>query len=301
MESAEQRVRDFYGFAFPDDFFRFREFMARLPTGILGKACDMYPSYPFDLADGKPPANYPDRPHWAGRYYNDLPEFITLFEGTTDGLHYGYFFDSPGELPPIVVNYWHSDAFQHAINGDTLFEATRWFVEKVESDYETDDDPGEVDERQELLAVIRTELAAYWGADREEIGTEYVRAFDGSSWRKPAAKTWDDLGIVVKRRQYKKLSTDPFTGPFNGYRVNPQRPQIEELAAEAMGLLRAGFPGAALKLGRDLWLWAGEFPECYALLDEAYTALGREPLHRLLVVAREWRQRCDGQRRQRPS
>jgi hypothetical protein len=204
-----------------------------------------------------------------------------------------------------VVYYWHSDAFEHAIGGDTLFEATRWLVEKVESDFQTDEDPGEVDERQERLeqlALIRTELAAYWGADREETGTEYVRAFDGSSWRKPAAKTWDGLGIVVKRGQYKKLSTDPFTASqANGYRVNPQRPQIEELAAEAMGLLRAGFPGAALKLGRDLWLWAGEFPECYALLDEAYSALGREPLNRLLAVAREWRQHCDGQRQQGPT
>jgi hypothetical protein len=147
------------------------------------------------------------------------------------------------------------------------------------------------------LAVIRTELAEYWGADREQTGQEYLDAFHESSWRKPAAKTWDGLGIVVQRGEYKKLSADPFTG----YQVHPQRPRIEELAAEAMRLLRAGRPGAALKLGRDLWVWAGEFPECYALLGEAYSALGREPLHRLLSVAREWRQHCEDQRQQRPA
>ena len=293
MESAEHRIRNFYGFAFPDEFFQFREFMSRLPPGILGDACDMHPSFPFEVAEGKPPAEYPDRPHWEGRYYHDLPEFVTLFTGTTDGLHYGYFFDAPSELPPVVTNYWHSDTFQHTIDGDTLFEATRRQVEKAESDYlEMADDTSEADycrERLEQVAVVRERLSACWGADREQTGEEYLSKFHGSSWRKPAAITWDGLGIIVPSGSYTKLSTDP----WSEYQANPQRPQVEELTAEAIQALHDGRPGAALQLGRNLWVWAREFPECYALLEAAYSALHREPLRRQMAEARSWREHCD--------
>jgi hypothetical protein len=297
MSKSEQRVRDFYGFAFPDNFFRFRDFMGRLPPGILGDTCDMHPAFPFDVAEGRQPQDYPEHPLWEDRYYHDLPEFITLFNGTTDGLHYGYVFDAPGELPQVVAHYWHSDTFQHTIDGDTLFEATRWYVEKAESDFlDMTEDPSEADdcrERLEQVAVVRAELSAFWGAERQQTGEEYLNEFHGSSWRKPVAQTWDALGILVPPAQYKKLAADPFAG----YQVDPQRPQIDELASEAMQSLRAGHPGAALKLGRDLWVWAREFPECYALLDAAYTELGREPLRQLLAAARDWRQYCEGRRK----
>jgi hypothetical protein len=253
----------------------------------------MHPAFPFDVADGKPPANYPNHPHWEGRYYHDLPEFVTLFNGTTDGLHYGYFFDAPGELPPVVALYWHSDSFQHTISGDTLFEATRRLVENAGRDYlEYADEPDEADscrERLEQVAVLRVQLSSLWGADREETGKEYLRKFYGSSWRKPVAETWDGLGIIVPPVAYVKLSADPWTG----YQADPKRPQIEQLAAEAMEALRSGYPGAALQLGRNLWVWASEFPECYSLLDAAYSALGRRPLRLLMAEARGWRESCD--------
>jgi hypothetical protein len=27
-----------------------------------------------------------------------------------------YVFDAPGELPPVVSHYWHSDTFEHSID-----------------------------------------------------------------------------------------------------------------------------------------------------------------------------------------
>ena len=54
MSTPEQRIRDFYGFDFPEDFFRFREFVAELKKGLLADATDMHPAQPFDVADGKP-------------------------------------------------------------------------------------------------------------------------------------------------------------------------------------------------------------------------------------------------------
>lgn len=299
MLTAEHRIRDFYGFAFPDDFFRFREFLGRLPAGVLGAACDMHPAFPFDVADGKPAANYPARPHWEDRYYHDLPEFVTLFTGTTDGLHHGYVFDAPGELPPVVAHYFHSDTFQHAIDGDTLFEATRWHVEKAESDLlqMIDDDPGEEGHyrgKLKQVATVRAALSEHWGADREETGDNYLDEYDAAASRKPVAETWDGLGIVVPRAKHAKLSSDPWT--THSGKVVLTRPQVETLTAEAMAALERGRPGAALKLGRDLWVWAREYPECYVLLDAAYSALGREPLRRLMAEARRWREHCDSQR-----
>ena len=35
-KTPEQRVRDFYEFDFPDDFFAFREFLAELPAWFFG-------------------------------------------------------------------------------------------------------------------------------------------------------------------------------------------------------------------------------------------------------------------------
>ncbi len=297
--TPEQRVRDFYGFAFPNDFFHFREFMAELPRGVLADVCDMHPAFPFEVAAGRRAKDHPDHPHWEDRYYHDLPEFVTLFTGTTDGLHYGYFFDAPGEHPPVAVHYWHSDTFQHGLDGDTLFEATRQHIEKAESDYlDMAAEPGEVvtaRKRLKRVAKLREQLSAYWGADRAETENEYMDKYGGSTWRKPIARTWDALGIIVPRGKYRKLTADPFAG----YQVKPQRSEIEPLAAEAMLLLHAGCPGAALKLGRDLWVWADKFPECYELLDAAYAALGREPLRRLMSEARDFRTHCDERRRSR--
>jgi len=294
MATPEQHIIEHYGFAFPDDFFRFQDFFSRLPAGILSEACDLNLAFPFDVAAGQSPRDHPENPLWEDRCYHDLPEFVTLFTGTTDGLHWGYFFDAPGEHPPVVVHYWHSDTFEHAFDGDNVFEAVRYQVEVSERDYREmlDDDPGEAayyHQRLDQLAVIRAELVACWDAERPETADEYLDKYGSSVWRKPTAATWSQLGIVVPAGHYQRLSADPFAG----HQADRQRPQIEALTAEAMTLLKAGQPGAALKLGHDLWIWAKDFPECYALLDAAYGALGREPLRRLLAEARTFREWCD--------
>jgi len=302
--SPETRVRDFYGFPFPDDFFRFREFLSALPRGILGRVCDMHPAFPFAIAAGRSARHHPEHPHWEDHYYRDLPEFVTLFTGTMDGLHWGYVFDAPGELPPGVAHYYHSDTFEHTPDGASIFEAVRLRVEEVERDFlemiEADPD-GTAHERRTLrqVAKIRERLSKYWGADRKETGEEYLDEHDwGDDGRACVAETWDDLGIVVPEGKYRKLKPDPFDRSAGG-EVKPKRRQIKQLAAEAMQLLEKGYPGAALKLGRDLWVWASDFPEAYSLLDAAYTALGRETLRPRMAEAQAFRAHCDGPRRTR--
>ena len=131
MATPEERIREFYGFDFPAAFFRFREFLAELPAGLPGDSLDLNPAFPFDVADGKSAKDYPEHPHWEDRYYNDLPEFVTLFGGGPDGLHRGYFFDAPGELEPVVASFYNSATFDHTITGDHIFEAVRNIVEEA--------------------------------------------------------------------------------------------------------------------------------------------------------------------------
>jgi hypothetical protein len=298
VSTPEQRIHDFYGFAFPDDFFRFREFLQELPAGVLSEVCDMNVAFPFSVALGELPHDYPEHPLWEDRYYHDLPEFVTLFTGTVDGLHWGYFFDAPGQYPPVVVHYWHSDTFQHAFDGDNVFEAVRNQVELNEEDYRemVDDSKEDADyyrKQLEQLAIVRDALAQFQKVGRLPVGNDRAKEFGRSAWRKPVVATWSDLGVVVPAKQYRQLSGDPLKNSATGYRVEPRRSKIEALSAEALRLLEEGFPGAALKLGHDLWVWANDFPECYALLEAAYNALGRKPLQKLLAEARAYREWCD--------
>jgi hypothetical protein len=297
--SAEKRIRDLYGFAFPDDFFRTHELLESLPEGLLASACEQRPAYPWAVAAGRPPREYPNRPIWEDRYYHDLPEFITLFYGGADGLHWGYFFDAPGELPPVVTYYWHTDTFDHVLAGDTVFEAIRWGLETSESDFREYQDEGEDDYTEELGHVeqVRKRLNDYWGEDRPETGADYLEAYGGSDWREPSADTWSRLGVVVPQGKYQPLKADLFS---EGKGKRRTRRLIEGSISEARELLRGGYPGAALKLGHDLWAWGGaDYPESYELLDAAYQALGREALRRLLGEARAFREHCDRERKGR--
>lgn len=289
MSTPEQRIRAFYGFDFPEDFFRYREFLARLGRDDLDRACTMRAGFPFAVASGQADSAEEDR------YYHDLPEFITLFGGEGDGHHFGYFFDAPGELPPIVAAYWHSDTFQHYSPGDTIFEAVRNELEVASGNAagSISADPTFYGKQLEVIAEVRALLSEFWGADRVEVGDEYADWYDASASRDPVAETWSDLGIVVPENWYRPLSDDPITRRPVAWSGD----QVAALAAEALSLLHHGYCGAALKLGHDLWCWAQEYPVCYDLLEAAYTALDRALLLRLLNEARAFREHCDHNRR----
>ena len=286
--SPEQRILDAYGFAFPDDFFQVQAFLAELPPGALEEACDMRPAYPFRLAAGEAPREHPERPLWESRYYHDLPEFVTLFHGSTDGLHWGYFFDAPGELQPGVASWWSSDTFDHDWAGDSVFEAIRTALETTVQDLQEDDEDEEAEDRLADLAVIRKTLGRYWGKDRKEIGEDYLDEYDDSAWRSPIADTWSRLGIVAPPESYRPLSVD-----FSAYETEQSEELAAKLLLEARELLTQGYPAGSLKLGHDLWAWVKDPSPVYELLDGAYAALGREPLRRLMAEAAAHRRHCD--------
>src|SRR4051794_24637353 len=131
---AEQRklLAEIYGFEFPDSFFAFQDFVIKVTPELLLDVVEISLAGPFLIKD----RNHPS-PLWESRYYNDPPEFFTILEGGTDGLHWGYYIDDPANLALLalpVTSFYSNDAFELTIDGNDIFEAVR---DHLERHYET--------------------------------------------------------------------------------------------------------------------------------------------------------------------
>jgi Uncharacterised conserved protein (DUF2228) len=302
QELLEQR----YGLVFPDHFFTFWEF-ANTHSSLLKYLGDELWGMvltadrlmgPFECL--KEPAQAQENPLWGARSYNDPPEFLTVAFGRTDGLHWGYYIDDPHSPTFPVVAYYSNDAFELTLVGDTLFEATR---EEVERHYDgclelMQDDPEAketYEQHLDQLALLREALKTYETGERGEVGKAYLAKY-GKSYgnsQHVIAPTRDGMGIVVPEELYRPLRGDDIC-QIRNYRPTPQ--EIQEKAEEAMHLLAQGYPGAALKLGKDLWIYEDFRETSYAVLDAAYAALDRGLLRTWLNVAIDYRKACDAKR-----
>lgn len=294
LDERRRQLREWYGFDFPDDFFRFWEFVNRLmplePLHALRDATGINLVGPFEVLAGRFDARAPRLSlllHW--RYYLDPPEFFTVLAGDTDGLHWGYYLDDPGRSPAAIAYYWASDAFELAEGGDNLFEAVRLEMEyryRDCEDYRAEDPEhaaGYEGQMREIDA-LRECLACFATGDRPETGEAYTERWEGQATRRErvTAATREGMGINVPPESYRPLSwPDRKLWAHLGKKRDPA-----DVVAEARQALRDGFPGTALKLGKDLWSFDGERKQAYAyeLLKDAYDALGREALRRVLEV-----------------
>jgi hypothetical protein len=298
-------LQELYGLSFPETFFQFQEFVDSLPDDLRhellhsdGMGVSLEGSY--RLHKGEIDAELPN-PLWQSRYYDDPPEFITILSGNMDGLHWGYYIDDPNNPRFPVVSYYSRDAFTLSIQGDDVFEAIR---AEIEDHYETcldymDDDPDEPEYAQSLerMDALRKELQKHSTGDRPETGQEYWDQYEAAAWREPVAKTRDEMGICIPPHLYQPLSGED---KFQIWNYEPTLEEVEQYADEAMRLLQNGYPGAALKLGKDLWVYHDFAPTTYTLLDAAYQALDRPWLRKMLQVAREYRAHCDASRPPKP-
>jgi hypothetical protein len=292
LDQRRRQLREMYGFDFPEDFFRFWEFATRRrplePLAALADATDTGLVGPFEVLagrfDGRTP-KYSPYLHW--RYYSDPPEFFTVLAGGGDGLHWGYFLDDPAGGAGCLASYYAHDVFEVSTDGDTLFDAVRLLVEQtyatcvLDRGYFPQEAP-HYEESMRRLDELRLALAGYATADRTEVGDEYVEKYQGLSTRNEriVAETMEGMGVVAPPEKYRPLSlTDKKLWARLRKDDNPR-----DLVDEALGALRGGFPGIALKLGKDLWAAGGEHQTMYSyeLLDAAYEALGRDVLRRLL-------------------
>jgi hypothetical protein len=290
-ERRRAMLRRLYGFDFPDDLFRFWEFVNRLrPLEPLAALADVGVQLagPFDVLAGRfdrrGPALSPLL-HW--RYHDDPPEFFTALLGDADGLHWGYYLDDPATLPPWVASYYAADAFELMTDGETLFDAVRLQIEQRHRDcveYLEFDPAHAPDYGATLaeLAELRGKLQRFETCDRPEVGEEYVEKYAAERRRakQVVAKTLDGMGVVAPRELYRPLSLKD----RKLWKVLWSEDDPAALVEEVRRALRDGFPATALKLGKDLWAVGGERHTEYAyeLLDAAYAALGRGVLREVL-------------------
>lgn len=262
-----------YPVEFPDEIFEFWDF-ARANTELLADL-GVHTDGPFALLDGKPlDGDWP-------RFYRDPPEFFTVMTGDTDGLHWGYWFDAPGEQPPVVASYHHADAFQLSATR-SLFEAVRNELEGhwVSAEDNKLDDPDEADhyDRQlERYTRLREELSRYALREREEVGevyrNRYVFTSEKALPRYPVAKTRNGMGIVASAAQYEALpGKDRFVEQYD---FKPSADDVAKMVAFAEEAAATGRPATALKLGHDLWPYAEHAERSYSMLRLGYAGLQR--------------------------
>ncbi len=103
-------------------------------------------------------------------------------------------------------------------------------------------------------------------------------------------------GISIPAELYEPLSAGE---NFQFFGFPPDEVTLASAVEETLGLLKAGSPGAALKLGRELWAFRDHHETSYSLLDAAYESLGRDLHRRMLQVAKGWREACDRKREER--
>jgi hypothetical protein len=296
MSDRRRQLRELYGFDFPEHFFRFWDFAQRIQPLEPLKALqdlDLQLAGPFEVLAGRFDRRSPRLSfylHW--RYYFDPPEFFTVLVGGGDGLHWGCYLDDPAVASGCVASYYTRDAFEMSVDGDDLFEAVRLFLEEHYGDSELDHSYGliadeEYQQSQEALASFREKLMTFGTGKRRETGATYVDRYSGRATHRAevVAETYEGMGIVVPPDRYRALSRkDAKLWPYLCDTEDPA-----DVVEEARQALRDGFPGTALKLGKDLWAAGGEQHTEYAyeLLDAVYAALGREVLREVLRVHRQ--------------
>ncbi len=287
-----------YGFPFPADFFSFWHFANTRSSLFMKSEIGIQLTGPFDLLQNPTSISAAhDNPLWKARYYDDPPEFLTVATGPTDGLHWGYYLDDPQKPPFPLAYYYSNDAFELSIAGNTLFEVVRLEIELFYRDnthymqVEPDSYRASYQTKLARLALLREALQTYETGDRSEVGQEYIKKYSATdTYRQITALTRDGMGIVVPAAQYIPLTGDDI---FQTWHPTLTTQEVQPRAQEAMQLLNQGYPGAALKLGKDLWLYQNFRDTCYALLDAAYAALNRPLLRKLLKLAIAYRAHCD--------
>lgn len=188
-ERGEQ-LYGLYGIRFPNDFFEFWEWYNHLhPDSVktFHEELSIRLVGPFDVLAGKfdnVHLRYPAVLHW--RYQYDPPEFFTVFSGNTDGLHWGYWFDDPGRLPPVISAFYASDAFELWSPGSTLFDAVAAWIKDTKQGIEEniEYDPGYADDYRSSLKAVMT-------LEQQLPGTSFTTS------RNPTHQTPELMGVVI--------------------------------------------------------------------------------------------------------
>lgn len=273
----EARLRTAYGFDVPEDLHRFWAFAKRAapkrPLAVLSDL-EIALTGPFAVLAGELDGYAgPLHPLLHFRFRNDPPELLTVALGSSDGLHWGYWFDERPDVATIA-SYYNHDAYEITDDGCSLFDAFRRHLESAWQGAKDDEDRAET----KKLDRLRELLTAAAGDTRPETGDRFadrMRSVRSTRLARVVAASSEGMGIVAPAETYSPLAK---ATPW--LHAELAEGDLEGHVAEARRALEAGFPATALKLGRELWSLRGSACEAAAseLLVGAYRALGRPEL-----------------------
>ena len=219
LSSSQRRdqLRALYGFDFPDDLFRFWEFVNRLqpldPLHALSGALGVVLVGPFEVLSGASTSTRRASARSSiGATTSTRPKFFTVLAGGEDCRHWGYFLDDPVTGTGCLADYYAYESFFLAHDGDTLFEAVRLELEYSchYADYRPEDGacPAEYEEELRHTDALRKAIVRYATADRPEVGEAYTDKYGGRCSRSEriVAETSEDMGIVAPPDTYRPLS-----------------------------------------------------------------------------------------------
>jgi hypothetical protein len=263
MADRREQLRTLYGLEFPEELFALWDWHGTL----AGEAARAFHEVlgitlhgPFDVLAGKLDdleLRYPAILHW--RYQYDPPELFTVMVGDTDGLHWGYWFDDPGRLPPVVASFYARDSVD-LTEHESLAHALATHVEHT---------------RRGLRENRRADRAHAAEYDRDLAALDALDATRPKPRAQPqrttVADTPEGMGVVVAPAQL---------APWR----RPDTIEREAILAFVDAEIAARRPGTALLVGRTLWDGAKKL--ALDVLVRAYTALDREPLRAVAVAHR---------------
>jgi hypothetical protein len=253
------------------------------PGGLLRKARDA-----ADMHKQVPPGGEgPLDPRLDMRYRCDAPQFVTFMSGDSDGLHWGFWYDSPEYFPVIAHNYARD-------SGETWLDREAEIIPLLRS------------KSTEALEEALQEVVQH--ADNDELRPYAMRRWRAlrvmgahldalERWAKK--RTWDDeprcpwprtQGHPVGSPQ---LALRPGSGTvpskvpgFSHTEKTPSEAERRAWMKEARRELEAGQPAHAHALGLYLhWLDADDVrDEAAKLLVDAYEALGFSPFAEIAKV-----------------
>ena len=220
------------------------------------------------------------------RYRRDAPQFVSFLSGDTDGLHWGFWYDSPEHFPVIAHNYARDSA-------------ETW-----------------LDTEQGMIPFLRSRIAEGIDEATRALGTatdEKLRGYALRRWRalrvvalhvdevaaQAAERAWgDEILCPWPRTEGSPVGSPPLAlrpgageAPAHvpGFGVSPTDPSVEQLTRwieEARAEIAAGRPAYAHALGLYLhWLDGDELRDAAGkLLLDAYEALGFHVFAEILKV-----------------
>jgi len=244
-----------YGFAFPPDLDRFDEIARKHGDALFAAGLRLVG--PFGAAKD------------LDRYGGDPPEFFTVCEGDTDGLHWGYVFHEPGKSG-YVASYYARDGYPITPAGATIGAAIFDHVRAVRGEME--DELAEIqkvgeDDRELARDIAR--LKKLEAALREEKRGRRFKA------PKEKTATLDGLGLRVPPSTYARVDAKKVVKDLRAKKVEKWIDRGHELIAESK-------PGTALHIARDALavLGTGKQDRAVLLAIAAYEALDRPLLAR---------------------